>query len=108
MLLQGDMPSLFRKFDSNGNGELTMDEFCVSCLHSSWTQAERLHIARESMCSTRLYHVKSMKRENRNAEKASRSRSEDMVSKMNVGIRPSEAEELFEQMRAEALTTGSS
>jgi len=23
-----DMPSLFRKFDSNGNGELTMDEFC--------------------------------------------------------------------------------
>lgn len=21
------MPSLFRKFDSNGNGELTMDEF---------------------------------------------------------------------------------
>ncbi|CAE7202348.1 KCNB1, partial [Symbiodinium pilosum] len=43
-----DMPSLFRKFDSNGNGELTMDEFC------------------------------------------------DMISKMNVGIRPSEAEELFE------------
>lgn len=26
----GDMPSLFRKFDSNGNGELTMDEFCVT------------------------------------------------------------------------------
>ncbi|CAE7198518.1 KCNB2 [Symbiodinium sp. CCMP2592] len=49
-----DMPSLFRKFDSNGNGELTMDEFC------------------------------------------------DMVSKMNVGIRPSEAEELFELFDTDA------
>ena len=29
--IQGDMPSLFRKFDSNGNGELTMDEFCDAC-----------------------------------------------------------------------------
>lgn len=48
------MPSLFRKFDSNGNGELTMDEFC------------------------------------------------DMIGKMNVGIRPSEAEELFELFDTDA------
>ena len=41
-----------------------------------------------------------MERESRNAENASR--SEDMVSKMNVGIRPSEAEELFELFDTDA------
>ena len=49
--LQGDMPSLFRKFDSNGNGELTMDEFCVSCLHSF---SSRVGTARKTINFSKL------------------------------------------------------